>query len=60
MVEKLSDSAKALVKTLAYSPQTGYTIASSNDTRPAVKVQPVATTFTAAAEAAGLLEKEEW
>lgn len=59
VVEKLSDSAKKLVKKLAYTPQTGYTLADMSSKKPAVKVQPASVTFKDAAEVQPQTE-EEW
>ena len=57
VVEKLSPSAKALVKLLAYTPQTGYTLADMDSKKPAVKVQPASVTF---AHLAPTTEEETW
>jgi hypothetical protein len=57
VVEKLSPTAKALVKRLAYTPQTGYTLADMDSKKPAVKVQPASVTF---AHLAPTTEEETW
>ena len=60
VVEKLSKEAAIEVKRLAYTPQTGYTLADINSKKPAVKVQPASQTFAAAAEALSAPQEEEW
>jgi hypothetical protein len=58
VVEKLSATAAAEVKKLAYTPQTGYTLAAMSSKKPAVKVQPASKTF--AEQAAAIISEEEW
>lgn len=47
-LEKISPAAKKLVRQLAYTPQTGLTVALASDDRPAVKVQSTQEAFGAA------------
>jgi hypothetical protein len=58
VIEKLSPAAKKEVAKLAYTPQTGYTLAAMSSKKPAVKVQPASVTF--AAVAAVETTEEEW
>ena len=47
-MEKLGMEAKELVKEYAYTPQTGLTVATADDKRPAVKIEPSSQAFGAA------------
>jgi hypothetical protein len=55
VVEKLSPAAKTMVRRLAYTPQTGYTLAERSSKKPEVKVQPASVTFAEHAPSS-----EEW
>jgi hypothetical protein len=52
-LEKLGETAKALVREYAYTPQTGLTVATDDDKRVAVKVQSSQQAFGAAVEKLG-------
>ena len=49
-LERVNNRAKELVKELAYTPQTGLTVALASDKRPAMKVQSATEAFGAAVE----------
>lgn len=46
-IEKLGTEAKKLVRKLAYTPMTGYTVVDANDPKPAVKIATLKDTFGA-------------